>query len=309
MDDNKTIESASKNSILSNDDGSVTYVTQTTETKKGTDFISDPQKVEEVSLGVSAEDTKYVDAIRAKKELGILFDDKLITYITVDTFEKILKFMDESLENYFDALSFGIYSSQEITELKKSIMTIQPKEENIQKYLELFLESDNDKINKFAELNDDIFKSVDKELEFIKEEEERLKREEEERLRKLKEAEEEKKRMKILRRKKIKTLFEENINSHEPFEIMKRRFKQYKEGVEESKKRQKIKEMEEQKRLLRLKKQKEEEQKKLEEELKKAEEERVRKEKEEKERLKKEEEKRLKKEEEKRREKKRKKKD
>ena len=300
MDDNKTIESASKNSILSNDDGSMTYITQTTETKKGTDFISDPQKVEEVSLGVSSEDTKYVDAIRAKKELGILFDDKLITYITVDTFEKILKFMDESLENYFDALSFGIYSSQEITELKKSIMTIQPKEENIQKYLELFLESDNDKINKFAELNDDIFKSVDKELEFIKEEEERLKREEEERLRKLKEAEEEKKRMKLLRRKKIKTLFEENINSHEPFEIMKRRFKQYKEGVEESKKRQKIKEMEEQKRLLRLKKQKEEEQKKLEEELKKAEEERVRKEKEEKERLKKEEEKRLKKEEEKR---------
>ena len=287
MDDNKTIESASKNSILSNDDGSMTYITQTTETKKGTDFISDPQKVEEVSLGVSAEDTKYVDAIRAKKELGILFDDKLITYITVDTFEKILKFMDESLENYFDALSFGIYSSQEITELKKSIMTIQPKEENIQKYLELFLESDNDKINKFAELNDDIFKSVDKELEFIKEEEERLKREEEERLRKLKEAEEEKKKMKILRRKKIKTLFEENINSHEPFEIMKRRFKQYKEGVEESKRRQKNKEMEEQRRLLRLKKQKEEEQKKLEEELKKAEEERVRKEKEEKERLKK----------------------
>ena len=43
--------------------------------------------------------------------------------------------------------------------------------------------------------------------------------------------------MEILRRKKIKTLFEENINSHEPFEIMKRRFKQYKEGVEESKKR------------------------------------------------------------------------
>ena len=40
--------------------------------------------------------------------------------------------MDDSLENYFDALSFGIYSSQEITELKKSIMTIQPKEENIQ---------------------------------------------------------------------------------------------------------------------------------------------------------------------------------
>ena len=280
MDDNEKVnnsdlnntinESASKNTILTNDDGSMTYITQTTEIKKGTSFVNDPQKVEEVSLGVSAEDTKYVDAIRAKKELGILREEKLITYITVEAFEKILKFMDESLDNYFDALAFGIYSTQEITELKKSVMTIQPGKENFQKYLEVFMENDNDKIDKFAGLNDDIFLNVDKELKIIKEEEERRKREEEERLRKLKEAEEEKKRMKLLRRKKIKTLFEETINSHEPFEIMKRRFKRYKEGVEEAKKKQKNKEMEEQKKLLRLKKQKEEAQKKMEEDIKKA---------------------------------------
>ena len=311
MDDNEKVnnsdlnntinESASKNTILTNDDGSMTYITQTTEIKKGTSFVNDPQKVEEVSLGVSAEDTKYVDAIRAKKELGILREEKLITYITVEAFEKILKFMDESLDNYFDALAFGIYSTQEITELKKSVMTIQPEKENFQKYLEVFMENDNDKIDKFAGLNDDIFLNVDKELKIIKEEEERRKREEEERLRKLKEAEEEKKRMKLLRRKKIKTLFEETINSHEPFEIMKRRFKQYKEGVEEAKKKQKNKEMEEQKKLLRLKKQKEEAQKKMEEDIKKAEEEKRKKEEEE--RIKKEEAERIKKEEEEKRKK------
>ena len=44
--------------------------------------------------------------------------------------------------------------------------------------------------------------------------------------------------------KRIKNIFEENINSHEPIEIMKRRFKQYREGVEEVKTRQKNKEME-----------------------------------------------------------------
>ena len=286
----------SKQSAITNDDGSVTYLSQTTETKKGTGIISDPQKVEEVSLGVSAEDTKYVDAIRAKKELGVLFDEKLITYISVDAFEKILKIMDENLENYFDALSFGIYSSKEITELKQSIMPIKPHEENVTKNLDIAVEVDNNKLNKIKDLHDDIFLSVDKELERIKEEEERKRREEEERLRKLKEAEDEKKRMKMIRRKKIKGLFEESINSHEPFEIMKRRFKQYKEGVEEAKKRQKNKEMEEQRKLLRLKKQKEEEQKKKEEELKKAEEERKRKEEEE--RKRREEEERRKKEEE-----------
>ena len=219
------LETISKQSEITNDDGSITYISQITEKKTGTGIISDPQKVEEISLGVSAEDTKYVDAIRAKKELGVLFNDKLLTYITVNAFENILKLMDENLDNYFDALSFGIYSYQEILELKKSIKTIEiEKKENIIKYFEVYSEENKNKLNHFTNLNDDIFKSVDKELDFIKEEEERLKREEEERLRKLKEAEEEKKRMKILRRKKIKTLFEENINSHEPFEIMKRRF-------------------------------------------------------------------------------------
>ena len=291
-------ETSSKQSAITNDDGSVTYVSQVTETKKNTGYISNPQKVEEVSLGVSGEDTKYVDAIRAKKELGVLYDDKLFTYISVEAFEKILKFMDESLENYFDALSFGIYSSQEITELKKSIMTIPQKEENITKYFEVFSERDIKNLNKNHDLNDDIFLCVDKELEKIREEEELKKREEEERLKKLKEAEEEKKKWKILRRKRIKNLFEENINSHEPIEIMKRRFKQYREGVEEVKTRQKNKEMEEQRKLLRLKKLKEEEQKRkederiikeFEEKMKKDEEERKRREEEE--RIKKEEEK------------------
>ena len=248
------IETSSKQSAISNDDGSITYTSLTTETKKGADFMSEPQKIEEVSLGVSAEDTKYVDAIRAKKELGILFNDKLFTYISVNAFERILKFMDERLENYFDSLSFGIYSSQEITELKKSIITIpQEKEENITKYFEVFAEEDKNKLYQIKNLNDDVFLMVDKELEIIKEEEERKKREEEERLRKLKEEEEKKKMWKILKRKRIKTLFEETIQSYEPISIMKRRFKQYKNKIEDDKKK------EEQRRILRLKKQKEEE--------------------------------------------------
>ena len=75
------------------------------------------------------------------------------------------------------------------------------KEENITKYFEIYLEEDKNKLNNFANLKDDIFLNVDKELERIKEEEERKRKEEEERLRKLKEAEELEKKLKILRRK------------------------------------------------------------------------------------------------------------
>ena len=53
---------------------------------------------------------------------------------------------------------------------------------------------------------------------------------------------EEKKRWKELRRKKIKNLFEENMNSYETFEIIKRRFHQYKEGIEVKKRKKKKKE-------------------------------------------------------------------
>ena len=240
-DNNKeeNLETSSKHTEITNDDGSITYLSQTTEKKTGTGIISDPQKVEEISLGVSAEDTKYVDAIRSKKELGILFDDKLITYISVNAFEKILKFMDEDLDNYFDSLSFGIYSSKEINELKESIKTIPPlKIENIQRFFDINFEEDKNKFDKLTDFNDDLFLSVDNELESIRLEEERKKREEEERLRKL---EEEQKYRKIIRRNKIKTLFEENMNTYEPIEIIRRRVKQYKEGIEEAKKRENYK--------------------------------------------------------------------
>ena len=91
-------------------------------------------------------------------------------------------------------------------------------------------------------------------LDRIKEEEERKKREEEERLRKIREAEEEKKRQKEERRKKIRILFEKNIKTYENIEILRRRFIQYKLGVENE-----IKYQENQKRILRLKRKEEEE--------------------------------------------------
>ena len=83
-------------------------------------------------------------------------------------------------------------------------MPIKPHEENVTKNLDIAVEVDNNKLNKIKDLHDDIFHSVDKELERIKEEEERKRREEEERLRKLKEAEDEKKKNENDKKKKNK---------------------------------------------------------------------------------------------------------
>ena len=235
-------------------------------------------------------DTKYVDAIRSKKELAIMYEEKVVTYIKINTFERILQLMNENLGSYFDSIAYGIYSSEEIIELRNSVRIEPPKKINYTRNFEVFSENDR-KLDKCKKLNEDLFDSVQKELDRIKEEEERKRREEEERLRRLKEEEEQKKRKKLEIRKRIKVLFEKNIKSHEDEEILRRRFNQYKLCIDEARIIQTKREKENQKRILRLKRQKEEEDKKKEEEEKKKKEE---------ERLKKEEEERLKKEEEER---------
>ena len=45
--------------------------------KKGDHYIGEPEKVEEYSLGVSMEDTQYVDAIKEKGELAIMNGEKV----------------------------------------------------------------------------------------------------------------------------------------------------------------------------------------------------------------------------------------
>ena len=114
------IEIKSTHSIIANEDGSKSYVTNVIEKKTGEGMIGDPHKIEEYSLGVSLGDTKYVDIIKSKEELAIMYDDKLKCFLKVSSFEKILSLMNESLANYFDSLSFAIYSSEEIIELRNN---------------------------------------------------------------------------------------------------------------------------------------------------------------------------------------------
>ncbi len=84
-------------------------------------YIGEPQKVQEYSLGVSMEDTKYVDAVKAKDELALMYGEKIKNYIKVKSFENILRLMDESLTTYFDQIAYGIYSIEELNEIRNSI--------------------------------------------------------------------------------------------------------------------------------------------------------------------------------------------
>ena len=127
------VETTRRSSIINNEDGSTSYVSHLKEKIVGSSRIGEPQKVEEYNLGVSMEDTKYVDIIRTKDDLAILQEEKLITYIKVKSFERVLQLMKESLDTYFDSLSFGIYSSEEIIEFRNSIRIEPPKKERYTK--------------------------------------------------------------------------------------------------------------------------------------------------------------------------------
>ena len=116
------VETTRRKSVIENPDGSTSYVSQVIEKKTGTGIIGDPQKIEEYSQSVQMGDTKYVDAIRSKKELAIMYEEKVVTYIKINTFERILQLMNENLGSYFDSIAYGIYSSEEIIELRNSVM-------------------------------------------------------------------------------------------------------------------------------------------------------------------------------------------
>ena len=151
-----TVETTRRKSVIANEDGSTSYVDHVIEKKTGAGIIGEPQKIEESSINVGINDTKYVDAIRSKNDLAIMYNEKVITYIKVSSFENILKLMNESLNTYFDSLAFGIYSSEEIYELRNSIRIQPPKKENYTKNFEGYLTEDL-KLNRFKNLNDDVF--------------------------------------------------------------------------------------------------------------------------------------------------------
>jgi hypothetical protein len=173
--------------------------------------------VGEKQIEAGENDKKYVEAIEFKGEVAILrAENQLMNIIKLESLQTILRLMNRTLKDFYYDISFGIYSSEEITEFRKSISSkIENKVDEYVKDYDYIIPPD-EKLQLPSFFGDDIFESVQKEIE----EKERIKKEEE--LRKLKELEEKKKKEEEEERKR-KEAEEEEKKRKEAEEERKRK--------------------------------------------------------------------------------------
>ena len=288
-----------ENSIHTNADGKTTITSnEVSKSVKNEIQLDSDTKVKVSEVDAGQDDAMYLELIKKKDQLAILKDtNHYICMLSVKHMENIFKKMGSNLKDEINLIAFGIYSMEEINEIKKSFILDVPKVvfENVTKNFEVKLPELNKMNQNKNYLNNKIFENVQDKIDFIKAEEERKRKEEEERKRKI---EEEKKRQMEMKEKnrekakmKLKKIREDNIK-----EILMKKFKQYRNNIQGLKIVETKKTTETEKKVLRLKIKKdpknnaaEEAKKKKEEEEKKRkeEEERIRQEKKKKEKKKK----------------------
>jgi hypothetical protein len=176
-----------------NPDGSTTITDSfVSSTVKNEIKLDANTKVNVSEVDAELDDKKYIEALHSKDILAILKDaNQMICLIPLSAGENILKKMGSSLQKDFSLFSFGIYSLEEINEIRKTSSIKKPeKPPNYTKDFVVYMPPvyKLGRNNKY--LNSIVFNKVQERLDFLKAEEERKKREEEERKRK----EEEKKR-------------------------------------------------------------------------------------------------------------------
>ena len=294
-------------SVKTNPDGTTTITSNTiSKNVKNEIKLDSDTKVAVSEVDAEGDDKVYLDIIKTKNQLAILKGtNNFVCMLSLPHLENILKKMGSNLKDEMSLISFGIYSMEEISEIRKSSVFDVPKAvfKNVTKYLDIDQNPVKKMNNTGKNLDNTIFINIQEKLDFIKAEEERKKKEEEERKKKLEEENRLKMEMKEKKREKaklkLKQIREDNIR-----EILMKKFKQYRNNIQSMKIVETKKTTETEKKVLRLKIKKdanknkaEEEKKKKEEEerKKKEEEERLRKLKEEEEKKKKEEEERLRK--------------
>ena len=134
------IVTTTRKSIMQvNPDGTTTVTDNIiSSTLKNEIKLDENTKVNVSEVDAELEDKKYIDALRYKNQLGILKDsNNLICMIPLKAAELILQKMGCSLETDFSLFAFGIYSLEEINELRKSSVahTLQNKKKILQKIL------------------------------------------------------------------------------------------------------------------------------------------------------------------------------
>ena len=193
----KTVEEQ----ITYNPDGKVTTTKTTTITKKddGSNRLSErviikkqgnkinveeSELIGEKQIEAGNNDPRFVEAIEYKGEIAILKgENQLMNIIKLESLNEILKLMGTNLKEFSYDISFGIYSSEEITEFRKSISTkIEHKVDTYTKNYDYIMAPD-EKLILPSFFDDEIFDSVQKRVDIILAERERIKKEEELKLR------------------------------------------------------------------------------------------------------------------------------
>ena len=108
-------------------------------------------------------DERYLKAIKKKNEVAILKDEnKLIEILKLKTLEKILRFLGSNLKEFYYDISFGIYSCEEIVELRKTLDNMSFKKENFLKHSYNYNKdlTPERKLRKTPQCNDLIFDTI-----------------------------------------------------------------------------------------------------------------------------------------------------
>ena len=121
--DGGTTTTKRKSIMQVNPDGSTTITDSViSSTIKNEIKLDENTKVNVNEVEADVDDQKYLQAIREKKQLAVLKDtNQVICMLSLESAENILKKMGCSLEEDFSLFAFGIYTLEEINEIRKSL--------------------------------------------------------------------------------------------------------------------------------------------------------------------------------------------
>ena len=159
---------------ITSDPSGTSTTTTTTTVQTNDDGKNNEINVEEATttgtrqIETGASDRRYIDAIHYKGEIAILkTETELMNLIKVDSLEKIVKLMGKTMEDFYYDISFGIYTSEEIIEFRKSLNTRNSINDKYVKDYDFMLSPD-DKLILPSMFGDQVFEKVEKEIENIK---------------------------------------------------------------------------------------------------------------------------------------------
>ena len=128
-------------SVKTNPDGTTTITSNTiSKNVKNEIKLDSDTKVAVSEVDAEGDDKVYLDIIKTKNQLAILKGtNNFVCMLSLPHLENILKKMGSNLKDEMSLISFGIYSMEEISEIRKSSVFDVPKAvfKNVTKYLDI----------------------------------------------------------------------------------------------------------------------------------------------------------------------------